>query len=102
MEREAHHAQLLFGITAYDAARNVDTGLTGVAQRDNLSGLARHKEAHDRQGIHTNIEHGTAGKVAVVEAVGQVAVLLIAAKVELGEIHAAELTVIHAAMQLLI
>ncbi len=63
VERKAHNTQLLFGITADDAARNVDTGLTGIAQRDNLSRLARHKEAHDGQSIHANIEHGAAGKI---------------------------------------
>ena len=102
VERKAHDAQLLLGITADDATRNVDTGLAGVAQRDNFSGLACHKEAHNGQGIHANIEHGTTGKVAIIETIGQIAVLLVAAKVELSEVHAAKLTGIHAAAQLLI
>ena len=102
VERKAHNTQLLLGITADDAARNVHAGLTGVAQRNDLGGLACHKEAHDGQGIHANIEHGTASKVAVVEAIGQIAVLLVTAKVELSEVHATELTDIHATTQLLI
>ena len=48
------------------------------------------------------VEHGTASKVAIVETVGQIAVLLVAAKVELSEVHAAKLSGIHAAAQLLI
>ena len=102
MERKAHDAQLLLGISADDATRDVNASLAGVAQRNDLSGLACHKEAHDGQGIDANIEHGTASKVAIVKAVGQVAVLLVAAKVELGEVHASKVAGIHAAAQLLI
>ena len=102
MERKAHNTQLLLGIAAYNTARNVDASLAGIAQRHDLSGLACHKQAHDGQGIHANVEHGAAGKTTVVEAVGQVAVLLIAAKVELGEVHAPKVARIHATAQLLI
>ena len=102
VERKAHDAQLLLGIAADDAACNIDASLAGVAQRNDLGGLARHKQAHNGQCIHANIEHGTTGEVAIVETVGQVAVLLVATKVELSEVHAAELAGIHAAAQLLI
>ena len=64
--------------------------------------MAGHKQAHDGERIHANVEHGAAGKATVVETIGQIAVLLVAAKVELSEIHVAKLASIHATAQLLI
>ena len=43
VKRKAHDAQLLLGVTADNAARDVNAGLAGVTQRDDLGGLAGHE-----------------------------------------------------------
>ena len=89
MERKTHHAQLLFGVAADNATRDVNASLAGIAQRHDLGWLAGHKQAHDGERIHANVEHGAAGEAAVVEARVHV-VGLEAAEAHLSQVHAAE------------
>ena len=102
VEREREHAQLPLGVARHEAARLIHAGRAAICKRDKLLRLACHEQPRDGKGVYADVEHRAAGKLGVVKAIGQVAVLFEAAEIHLREVHLTELARVHAAHQLLV